>query len=261
MICLANEMRDLGTSYRESFQTRERAADYEAQYAGGTYGALEWNLEQYQLKKIASKFLTNGIRRYLDFACGTGRLTQYFATIAKTSVGIDISAAMIKTAQAKCPNVNFVIADISKSSDLDELGPFDFISIFRFLAPAEPALRVSTLKVLTAHLARDGLLLINNNANAASLLYLTLVLKRCLSGLRLRDLVEYRQSMSFKVLRRLLRESNLEIVETRGVCYFPSHLTSRLPKVFWYPLERLLGYLNLFPSLAVNQIVVARKKK
>src|SRR6218665_2447447 len=49
--------------------------------------------------------------RILDVGCGTGDLTQLIAQAGAKPVGIDNSAAMIETASARFPGVEFKLAD------------------------------------------------------------------------------------------------------------------------------------------------------
>ena len=41
--------------------------------------------------------LTRGGGRYLDFACGTGRITAIVAPLVGESVGVDVSESMLAT--------------------------------------------------------------------------------------------------------------------------------------------------------------------
>lgn len=50
----------------------------------------------------------------LDLGCGTGDLTKKIQDVGATVIGIDSSAEMIATAQAKFPNINFQVGDARK---------------------------------------------------------------------------------------------------------------------------------------------------
>src|SRR5262245_37552937 len=88
--------------------------------------------------EIISRCFPDRVPRYLDFACGTGRLTAVVAPMAMDVVGIDVSRSMLKAAASKLPSARFVCGDIT-TEDL-HLGSFDLVTTFRFFGNAEPAL-------------------------------------------------------------------------------------------------------------------------
>jgi predicted TPR repeat methyltransferase len=61
--------------------------------------------------------------RVLDLGCGAGRFALRVGRDAGMYVGVDASAAMIEVARSKCPDLNFVVADlidfVSKPSTWD----------------------------------------------------------------------------------------------------------------------------------------------
>jgi hypothetical protein len=142
---------------------------------------------------------------------------------------------------------------------LDQLGPFDLVTVWRFIAPAEPELRLAALSAVARSMSDDGLLIVNNNANRASLHWLALFLRSLVRGQSLRSSRPYRGSLSHRQLCRLLETVGLRVEAIRGVCYLPEQMTRRLPARFWVPLERALGRLNIAARYAVNQLVIARR--
>ena len=54
--------------------------------------------------------------RILDLGCGSGQLTFQIDEIAKKTIGIDKSSAMISDARSKFPNITFEVADASNFS-------------------------------------------------------------------------------------------------------------------------------------------------
>ena len=62
--------------------------------------------------------------RILDVGCGTGHLTAQIADAGATVLGLDSSAAMIETAQAAYPSLEFVQAD---ATDFSLAEPFDAV--------------------------------------------------------------------------------------------------------------------------------------
>jgi ubiquinone/menaquinone biosynthesis C-methylase UbiE len=83
----------------------------------------------------------------LDAGCGTGRHTAYLVKIGRTDViGTDLTAAMLDKARAKCPGVEFQIADLNSLPFEDE----SFVGIVCGLAFSH----LSDLKKPSAELAR-----------------------------------------------------------------------------------------------------------
>lgn len=62
--------------------------------------------------------------RILDVGCGTGHLTAQIAAAGATVVGLDSSAAMIETARAEYPHIEFIQAD---ATDFSFAEPFDAV--------------------------------------------------------------------------------------------------------------------------------------
>jgi len=121
------------------------------------------------VRRLLTVLFPDGIERYLDFACGTGRLTREIAPMARASVGVDISETMLENARAKVPGVEFIHADLT-TSQLD-LGEFDLISAFRFFGNADPELRVEALRVINQLQPIGSFLVTNNHRNPASLVH------------------------------------------------------------------------------------------
>ena len=57
----------------------------------------------------------------LDVACGTGNITKLLLELGFRVVGVDISAEMVRLAQEKFPQENFVCADVRDFTLSDEL--------------------------------------------------------------------------------------------------------------------------------------------
>jgi len=107
-------------------------------------------------------------KRYLDFACGTGRILQQITPYFDTTIAVDVSETMMKQAQKILPDVTFYLSDLTKEN-LD-IGQFDLVSAFRFFGNAEDSLRLAVLKALRKRVKPHGFLLINNHRNPSSLL-------------------------------------------------------------------------------------------
>ena len=147
--------------YRESHQ--HRGADYDATIAADAFDSYIDRWEQRHVREIVPRTFPAKIPRYLDFACGTGRLTTVIAPLATEVVGVDVSESMLAKAAAKLPSARFLRADLT--TEKHDLGMFDLVSSFRFFGNAQAELRAGALRALNALLRPGGYLLLNNHRN------------------------------------------------------------------------------------------------
>lgn len=154
-----------GNDYRHSHLAK--GAHYDATLAQSPFDAYMSAWESRHVPSIVRGLYPGGIPRYLDFACGTGRITQQIAPLARESTGVDISPTMLEEARAKCPNTRFHLGDITQEDP--DLGQFDLVSSFRFFGNAQPELREVALRAIAKRLAGDGHLLINSHRNPQAL--------------------------------------------------------------------------------------------
>lgn len=136
--------------------------NYDATLASRPFDAYMARREAEALREIIPR-LDLGEGRYLDFACGTGRITAVVAPLVSASTGVDISASMLAVAREKCPGTTFVQADLTRESPA--LGPFDLATSFRFFGNAERGLRESALRALAKLVRPGGHLIVNNHRN------------------------------------------------------------------------------------------------
>ena len=145
----------------------ERGGSYDALLAETPFDAYMAEWERRHLLNIVRQAFPNGVPRYLDFACGTGRVTSTVAPLCKQSVGVDISPSMIDVAKQKLPATSFHLCDLTQH-ELD-LGVFDLITSFRFFGNAQDDLRDKALRAIVARLAPGGTLIINSHRNPRAL--------------------------------------------------------------------------------------------
>jgi predicted TPR repeat methyltransferase len=244
--------------YSARFLERPAVEAYEHEFDPGRAMANVSDLELRALRSVLQRYMRVPFERHLDFACGTGRATGFVKGFVDTTVGVDVSAAMLDQAQERFPSARFVCGDVSEDPNLlDPLGPFDLVTVWRFIAPAEPELRLAALSAIARSMEDGGLLVVNNNANRTSLHCLALFV-RSLVRAQSQWSATYRGFLSHRELLSLLEGVGLNVLETRGVSYLPEQLTRRLPGWLWMPVERALGRLNVAPHYSVNQLVVAR---
>lgn len=217
-----------------------RGNSYDETIAAAPFDAYMAELERIHLGEIIPTLFPNGIPRYLDFACGTARITQTVSLRAKQAIGVDISPSMLETARHKCPNVEFIHADLTQSAA--DIGQFDLVTSFRFFGNAQSALRHQVLEVLARLVRPGGYLIINNHRNPHSLAAL---LHRVTGGLMEMDLTYFR-------LRRLLAEHGFKIIDSRpiGTWLFRSSMMAKLGK----PEGKLLAREKLFGHRVLSVI-------
>jgi len=153
------------TDYRNSHLSK--GASYDETIFASPFDAYMDKWEGHHLGNILQELFPINIPRYLDFACGTGRITQRIAPIASESYGVDISESMLGKARGKCPDTTFVCADLTQN-DVD-IGEFDLVTSFRFFGNAQDDLREAALAAINRHLRPGGYLIINSHRNPNTL--------------------------------------------------------------------------------------------
>ena len=238
---------DSAADYRMSHL--ERGGDYDGRIAASSFDAYMAKWEAYWLTRTIQRLYPSGVPRYLDFACGTGRITQVVAPLARESVAVDISTTMLEVARKKCPGVRFVQADVTRENR--DFGLFDVVTAFRFFGNAEDELRAEALSALCPLLRPGGHLILNSHRNPFSL---AAVFNRVTGGSDEMDLNYFK-------LKRLLTRHGVKIVRVRAIGFwlFRSRMlasvglessTGILEQIFQWPV---------FAPLSPDTFVVARK--
>lgn len=145
----------------------ERGGSYDTLLAETPFDAYMAHWERRHLTDIISRVYPAGVPRYLDFACGTARVTATVAPLAKESVGVDISPSMLEVAKRKLPQTTFHLCDLTQ--DEIDLGSFDLVTSFRFFGNAQDELRERALRAIVKRMAPGGHLIINNHRNPRAL--------------------------------------------------------------------------------------------
>lgn len=238
-------------SYRDSHAGK--GADYQRRFASCSFRRITWQWEQRLLPAIVDT-LVPGRRRYLDFACGTGRILALLEQHFDEALGVDVSETMLAEARATCRSP-VLQADLTAAShESNELGAFDLITAFRFFPNAEPALRLAAMRALAALLAPGGKLVFNNHQNDGSLTGHLRRLKHRLGGgptmpwMREADVLALVQAAGLRIAQR----------HHFGVVPGTEHRTL-LPAALQYGVERLLARLPVLGRLATCQVYVCER--
>jgi SAM-dependent methyltransferase len=179
-------------------------------YAPGTYDSFIWGLERHLLVRLAQKLAaTRPALKYLDFACGTGRVLQALAPYAARAHGVDVSPVMVQCAAEKVSTASIRLGDLLASPDIADRD-YDLITAFRFFLNAEPELRLAYLTDLCSRLKdAESRLLFNIHANTLGL-----------DGLAAR--IARTNVMSPLEVRGLIRKAGLEVVAWHGLGTMPA---------------------------------------
>ena len=236
------------TDYRDIHKSK--GADYDATIFASPFDAYMDKWEGYHLAQFLARLFPAGIPRYLDFACGTGRITERIESSAAESVGVDISESMLNAARAKCRTTRFVCADLTQG-DVD-IGLFDLVTSFRFFGNAQDDLRAAALAAIGRRLRPGGYLIVNSHRNPRSLLRAA---RRLAPG-------EQEMDLTHAKLEALLHRHGFEIAHQRAIGFwiFRSKLATAeiLASASADRLERIFQHSWLAP-FSPDALIVARK--
>ena len=222
---------------------------YDATIAAQPFDAYMAQLEADYLRELVPR-LTQGRGRYLDFACGTGRITSIVAPLVNESTGVDISESMLAAARAKCPETRFVCADLARQAV--DLGQFDLITSFRFFGNAEDELRNAALAALSRRLRSGGHLVINSHRNPHAIGAL-------LQGIAGR---EHGMDLTYWKIARMLRAHGLRVVRVRAIGFWVFRARMRTADALNGRAASLAEWMfrhRVWAPLAPDCVLVARK--
>ena len=229
----------------------ERGDSYDALLANTPFDAYMAEWESRHLAEIVHRLFPTGVPRYLDFACGTGRVTSVVAPLSKASAAVDISPSMIQVAREKLTTTTFHLCDLTKNK-LD-IGRFDLITSFRFFGNAQDELRDDAMGAIVERLVPGGYLVINSHRNPRALYAILDRLTGGSAGM---------MDLHLDKLRRLLSAHGLRIVQMRpiGAWMFRSRLLNRYraDDPVAVANERRFGHSAL-SGIAPDVVVVAQR--
>lgn len=245
-------MRSGWSGYDAKFVDEGRVESYARQYDEGSYDDHVWRLERPVLLDLLRKErVSRGRLRVLDFACGTGRILRELVEVADELTGVDISVEMTKRAAESSPGALIRTGNVLTENLL--AGPYDAVTVFRFLLNAPEEIRGPVLRKIRQHMEPGGLLVLNNHGHFPSLRSIAVRVPKSRperpGELRHRDIVE------------LLHASGFRVESRRGFSAFPPVLHRNLPTAALRradavacrpPLQRITG------GLMVEQLYMAR---
>lgn len=201
-------------SYRDSHVGEDRGLSYDAVHANKV-DALIWDVFIKDLvSEQAQLCAEKGGRRYLDFACGTGRVLKVGQPHFSESLGIDISEDMLSVARDRVPDAQLILADVTANPDAAS-GNFDFVTIFRFILNAERPLSMQVLAWLANHMEPGAVLVGNNHMSRYSFRGIATVISNALLGTKLNHL-------SRSEVIKMLEDSGFRVRTWSGYRVLPS---------------------------------------
>lgn len=198
------------------------------------YDSFIWSLyKPVLMRKVRDLASSQGRMKYLDFACGTGRIFAEVEPVATEAVGLDVSPQMIEYARRKVPCGELRCGDILSEPQIVE-SDFDLITAFRFFLNTEPKMRQLVMRSLAGRLAGpNSRLIFNVHANGYSVDALQSLYQR-LRGWGSANTMTYPQ------VRRLVEEADLEIESWYGFGLWPHRLyRGRVSKLVHWTDQRL----------------------
>ncbi|MGN6251819.1 MAG: class I SAM-dependent DNA methyltransferase [Marmoricola sp.] len=145
-----------------------RGEDYDQSFDDHAYRALMWRMEQRVLAGLLTELLgTVDPGVVLDFACGTGRITELvLATLPRARVtGVDIAASMLEVARARVPGATFLDVDGAALAASVPAASVDLVTAFRFFPNADEPLRHAAAASLAEVVRPGGHVVLNNHRN------------------------------------------------------------------------------------------------
>jgi SAM-dependent methyltransferase len=241
--------------YRAGWLEPDAAGAYEDDLRReGSYGSWLAERERTLLLDAVDRWLGGKEIRYLDFACGTGRILVLLEHRVRSATGIDNSPPMLELAAQRVPRATFICGDVSVDPGCLS-GPYELITAFRFFLNAGEGLRRAVLRALHEALTDDGILIFNVHANAWSIHALSVLFRRHVLRQRWRNQRSYRQ------VRSELQACGFEIVELYGYNFLTRKGYRLLPQAVAARLDRTLGRVRPLGYLAGELMFVCRKAR
>jgi SAM-dependent methyltransferase len=194
----------VSTSHQIFYDPKTAEAYDREAFAPGTYEGFIWDLQRPVLLRVVEDLVRgrSGLR-YLDFACGTGRVLTLIEPLVAETVGLDASPAMAAICRAKTTRAEIRVGDLQEDPEVAGRD-YDLITAFRFFLHADPTVRLPVLSALSARLRdADSRLIFNINGNSRSI----------------HGLMSHRSdevAMSLRSIRELTAASGLEIESWYG---------------------------------------------
>lgn len=246
------------TAYKDLFTRADQARDYDRKEYGEKSGArLYSQFEISFLKGYLEALPETQRQRYLDFACGTGRIISALEDLFAESTGLDLSQAMLDTARSKIRKASLLCGDFESGSFNQWNDHFHCITAFRFLPNVEETIGRRALFWWKKILHPQGLLIVNTHLNPWSykiLLWPWHALKSLLSR---KPMPRY---YPVSLMKRELESAGFEVIHVYGAGCLSGKGVRWLPIRWSEKIESLFAGSSLAAHFGSNIILVCRRK-
>lgn len=242
--------------YRNSHLAPEKGLTYAKTFEEYPYRSYVWSWEKRVLKDVIAHYFPGRENiRYLDFACGTGRIIGYIENLVDLSCGVDISDSMLEVGRQNVKRSELFKADLTYDN-IFAGQTFDLITAFRFFLNAQPELREAAIRILAGLLSDRGYLVFNIHMNEGS------------TAERVRHIynwIKHRPKDSYQALGRqqviqMVEKAGLQLVRTYHFGLIPIvNEKSRFPEHFFNFIEETGSKIPYLESPSRYVIYVCRR--
>jgi len=242
--------------YRLSHIAPEKGMTYIESFEKLPYRKMVWKWEQETLSEIVDECFGNqSVHRYLDFACGTGRILGHLEDKVDEAIGVDLSESMIDVAQQNTKRSKFYLVDLTRE-EVFTSETFNLITAFRFFLNAQWDLKEEAMTHLANLLsASNGYLVFNVHANAGSLQDILWRIEA-----KIRRVPNKHKSLSQGEVQRLTEHADLQIVRMYHFGVIPIRKESdRIPYPLIYPIEKFFSHLRFVQRYSRYIIYICKR--
>ena len=246
--------------YREYYTSRDVAKEYdETSYGTATYASLLWRIQKSILIRFLVRLRTRRSRiRYLDFACGTGRVAAVVENFVDESYGLDISQAMLDRAATRTKHTRLIKGDMTMDENVI-MGKFDLITAFRFVLNAQPELRKRALSMLCKAMSGDeSYLIFNMHTNKYSYAFVSWLWYAIFGQAEGKDVRRY---MSRHDCVKMANDAGLHVIQVRGVGFVSGKLFNVFPWRLVMFVETVLSRMPWSGVLGTDLLFFCVKKE
>lgn len=242
------------SDYKNNHLSEEQVRDYAHTYSQG-YFFNQWEFIEKEF--LASRFEDlsgKDKKRYLDLACGRGRILSLAENYFSKTVGADISEQMLKHAADNCVKSELQHSGIEEVTCTEK---YDVITMFRYFLNAEPPSRIKALEKVRELISDNGTFITNVHVSSGSIRGLVYRLRNWLCRKPIAN------TLSFAEFRDLLTSQGFEIQEVYWHSYFPriGRYTDRISKYALTDFEKFCQKTSIVPETLCESFILICKVK
>ncbi len=239
--------------YRTSHQTDQKSIQYDERiYRYGSYDDIVWESEKkVLLTELRMLQADAGTIKYLDFACGTGRIIALIEPLVSRAIGVDVSQPMLNIARKKIKHSELIEVDLT-ARDVLHGQKFDLVTAFRFFLNAEDPLREAAMALLAQKLKDEkSIFIFNFHGNVFSYRLITKLWYWFSKG--------HLNTATYWQAKQLIERNGLVIVRWHGLGYIPKFFYRYINNSFLGYLDAFLARVSFIKYIAFDLIFVCKK--